>query len=71
MEHLNRFGKLRLDYLQTRKPQMLRSMEKGGLLVRHLLTSQKNAHWEWEQLVFAGMDEAAAEALVLQEYILA
>lgn len=70
MEHLDRFGKLRLDYLQARKPQLLMSMKQGGLLEAHLLKSQQCAKWELEQLVFAGMDEESAEHLVLQEVIL-
>lgn len=70
MNQLTRFAKLRLDYLETRKPQLLNSMKQEGLLEAHLRNSQQYAKWELEQLVFAGMDEEAAEHLVLQEFIL-
>ncbi|MHB1400285.1 MAG: hypothetical protein ACYDAI_17645 [Trichloromonadaceae bacterium] len=70
MNQPNRFATLRLDYLQARKPQLLNSMRKEGLLEAHLLKSQQCAKWELEQLLFAGMDEESAEHLVLQEFIL-
>lgn len=71
MNHLDRFGKLRLEYLQVRKPHLFSSMKSSEMLEEHLLHSQKHAKWEFEQLVSAGMDEEAAEHLVLREYILA
>ena len=71
MNPLNRFAKLRLDYLETSKPQLLISMKNAGLLEAHLRNSQEYATWELEQLDLAGMDEEVAEHLVLQEFILA
>lgn len=69
MKHLDRYGHLRLAHLQTRKPHLYHSMQNSELLIEHLLHSQKQAKWEFEQMVSAGMDEEAAEHLVLQEFI--
>ncbi|BCR06813.1 hypothetical protein DESUT3_38820 [Desulfuromonas versatilis] len=71
MENLNHFGMMRLTYLQTRKPRLLLSMKRSGVLEKHLLNAQKSAAWEWEQLIFAGMEQEAADQFVLNEYILA
>lgn len=69
MNELNHFGELRLEFLKTRRPDLLRVMERGGMLERHLLRLQRSAEIELEQLVFAGMVEEKAEAYVRQEYI--
>lgn len=69
MNHLDRFGKLRLEYLQTRQPRQFSWLKNSELLEEHLLRWQKHAKWEFEQLVSAGMDDESAEHLVLREYI--
>lgn len=70
MENLNRFGILRLQFLQTSKPELLEEMRHTGALEDHLLTSQRSAEWELGQLIFAGMEEEKAERYVLREYIM-
>jgi hypothetical protein len=69
MEKLNRFGRMRLDYLRTCQPALLERIESTGTLFKHLLSSQRSIEWDLEQLVFAGLEEEAAERYVIQEHI--
>lgn len=69
MGKLNHYGKLRLRYLQKNRPEFLTVMEENGRLSRHLLQAQRFAAWEFERLLFSGMDEKAAEEYVLSEYV--
>ena len=69
MEQLNRFGRMRLDYLKTCRPELLVRIEGEGRLQEHLLTLQKHVEWEWGQLVAAGLEEETAEYYVLREFL--
>lgn len=69
MDKLNRFGRIRLDYLRTCRPDLLLRLEREGSLHDHLLTSQRNVEWELGQLVSAGMEEETAEHYLLGEIL--
>ena len=69
MEQLNRFGRMRLDYLKTCRPELLLRFENEGRLQEHLLTLQRHVEWELGQLIAAGMEEETAEFYVLQEFL--
>ncbi|OHB29198.1 MAG: hypothetical protein A2X84_05940 [Desulfuromonadaceae bacterium GWC2_58_13] len=71
MKHLTRFGILRLQFLQSCKPELLQEMQHAGALEDHLVSSQRSAEWELDQLIFAGMEEEEAELFILNEYIMA
>lgn len=70
MEQLNRFGKMRLEYLHSTKPAQLDAMRRSGGLEKHLLSLQRSALWDWDQMVSAGLREEQAEQYVLREHIL-
>lgn len=67
MDKLNRFGRLQLKYLQATRPELLQ-VEKNGLLFKRFLASQCSMEWEFEQLVFAGVEEDAAGRYVIEEF---
>jgi hypothetical protein len=69
MRELNRYGFLRLQFLKTVKTDLLEKMRNAGTLETHLMESQRLAQLEFEQMVFAGVNEAKADRLVLEEYI--
>ena len=69
MEQLNRFGRMRLDYLKTCRPELLLRIENEGRLQEHLLALQRHVEWELGQLIAAGMEEETAEFYVLQEFL--
>jgi hypothetical protein len=69
MTFLNKFGMQRLEYLRSRQPQILTSLENEGILEIHLLYAQKRADWQMAHLVMAGMKEFEAEEIVLREII--
>ena len=69
MNRCSIYGKLRLKYLQENNPDALAKMEEDGLLDQHLRQSQQRAIWEYEQLLFSGMDEQTAKEYILSEYI--
>jgi len=69
MEQLNRFGRMRLDYLKTCRPELLLRIEGAGRLQEHLLALQKHVEWELGQLMAAGLEEETAEFYVLREFL--
>ena len=69
MEQLNRFGRMRLDYLRTCRPELLLRIEGEGRLQEHLLALQKHVEWELGQLIAAGLEEDTAEFYVLREFL--
>jgi hypothetical protein len=69
MDKLNRYGRMRLDYLRRSQPELLERIERNGTLFNHLLASQRRLELELEQLVYAGVEEDAAEGYVIQEFI--
>jgi hypothetical protein len=69
MEQLNRFGRMRLDYLKTCRPELLLRIENEGRLQEHLLALRRHVEWELGQLIAAGMEEETAEFYVLQEFL--
>ena len=62
MEGLNRFGRMRLDYLTTCRPDLLLRIEREGRLQQHLLELQRHIEWELGQMMAAGMEEETAES---------
>lgn len=69
MEELNRFGRMRLDYLATCRPELLRRIEGEGRLREYLLTLQRHVEWELGQMLAAGLEEETAEFYLRQEYL--
>jgi hypothetical protein len=69
MDKLNRYGRMRLKYLRTCRPEVLETIRRSGALLNHLLTSQRRIAWDLDQMVFAGVEEGAAERYVIQEHI--
>ena len=69
MNELNRYGQMRLDYLTSRRPQLLERIECNGSLLSHLITFQRTVAWELGQMISAGVEEDAAERYVIREYI--
>jgi hypothetical protein len=69
MEQLNRFGRMRLDYLKTCRPELLLRIEGEGRLQEYLLALQKHVEWELGQLMAAGLEEETAEFYVLREFL--
>lgn len=66
---MKNYSKERLKYLLEQHPALLAEMQQSGTLDSHLCELQRTASWEYEQLLFSGMDDQVAEQYVLQEYI--
>ncbi|AMV73686.1 hypothetical protein JCM30471_21050 [Desulfuromonas carbonis] len=69
MDQLNRFGRMRLDYLTTCRPDLLLRIEREGRLQEHLLALQRHIDWELEQMMAAGLEEEKAESYLLGEFL--
>lgn len=69
MDQLNRFGRMRLEYLTTCRPDLLLRIEREGRLQEHLLGLQRHIDWELGQMVAAGMEEETAEAYLCSEFL--
>jgi len=68
MDKLNRFGRLQLRYLQDSQPDLLTQIQNNSALVNHFLAARCSMEWEFEQMVFAGVEEDAAERYVIEEF---
>jgi len=69
MDQLNRFGRMRLAYLTTCRPDLLLRIEREGGLQEHLLGLQRHVEWELEQMMAAGLEEETAESYLLGEFL--
>jgi hypothetical protein len=69
MNHINRYGLLRLQFLKARKPHLLADIEKHQQLENHLMDLQYQVEMELGQLIFAGLEDDWAEQYVLREFI--
>jgi len=66
---MKNYSKERMKYLVEQNPALLAEMQQSGTLGLHLCELQRTANWEYEQLLFSGMDDQVAEQYVLQEYV--
>lgn len=66
---MKNYSKERLKYLVEQNPALLAEMQQSSTLGLHLCELQRTASWEYEQLLFGGMEDQDAEQYVLQEYV--